>query len=139
MRGFFSEVYTEIMSRAARLFFASAALALAQQPQEPPEEDLSLAEKKSYTFNPLQAEKELKVGNFYFKKGSYRAASQRFLEATKWDGNLAEAYRRLGESEEKQRNAKAAREAYAKYLELAPGARDVAEVRRKLKALAGAR
>jgi predicted Zn-dependent protease len=127
------------MSRAASLLFVCTALTLAQQPQEPPEEDLTLTEKKVYVFNPLQAEKELKVGNFYFKKGSYRAASQRFLEATKWDANFAEAFRRLGESEEKQRNAKTAREAYAKYLELAPGAKDAAQVRRKLNSLASAR
>jgi hypothetical protein len=38
--------------------------------QEPEEEDESL-KPKEYSFNPLQAEKEVRVGNFYFKKGSY--------------------------------------------------------------------
>src|SRR5262245_41232902 len=102
-----------------------------QQAQAPPEEDESLAPKE-YSFNPLQADKELKVGNYYFKKGNYRAAAQRFSEATKWNGTLAEAYLRLGEAKEKQHDKKAASEAYAKYLEIAPDAKDAAEVRKRL-------
>jgi tetratricopeptide (TPR) repeat protein len=102
-----------------------------QQEQAPPEEDESLVPKE-YSFNPLQAAKELKVGNYYFKKGSYRAAAQRYNEATKWDGTLAEAYLRLGEAKEKQHDKKAAAEAYAKYLELAPDAKDAADVRKRL-------
>ena len=102
-----------------------------QQEQAPPEEDESLVPKE-YSFNPLQAAKELKVGNYYFKKGAYRAAAQRFSEATKWNGTLAEAYLRLGEAKEKQHDRKAAAEAYAKYLELAPDAKDAAEVKKRL-------
>ena len=37
---------------------------------EPPEED-EASKPKEYAFNPLQAEKEVTVGNYYFKKGSY--------------------------------------------------------------------
>ena len=104
------------------------------QEQAPPEEDESLVPKE-YSFNPLQAAKELRVGNYYFKKHNYRAASQRFQEATKWDGTLAEAYLRLGESKEKQRDKKAAAEAYAKYLEAAPDAKDAPEVKKRLEKL----
>ena len=102
-----------------------------QQEQEPPEEDESLVP-KVYSFNPLQATKELKIGNYYYKKGNYRAAAQRFQEAIKWDGTLAEAFLRLGEAREKQRDRKAAAEAYAKYLEIAPDAKDAAEVKKRL-------
>src|SRR5712692_5959468 len=103
----------------------------AQQEQAPPEEDESLVPKE-YSFNPLQAAKELRVGNYYFKKHNYRAASQRFAEATKWDGTLAEAYLRLGEAKERQHDKKAAAEAYAKYLEIVPDAKDAAEVKKRL-------
>jgi tetratricopeptide (TPR) repeat protein len=103
----------------------------AQQEQAPPEEDESLVPKE-YSFNPLQAAKEMRVGNYYFKQHKYRAAAQRFLEATKWDGTLAEAYLRLGEAKEKQHDRKAATEAYAKYLEIAPDAKDAAEVKKRL-------
>ena len=103
----------------------------ATQEQEPPEEDTSLVPKE-YSFNPLQASKELKIGNYYFKKGNYRAAAQRFTEATKWDGTLAEAYLRLGETREKQHDRKAAAEAYTKYLEIAPDAKDAADIKKRL-------
>jgi tetratricopeptide (TPR) repeat protein len=102
-----------------------------QQEQAPPEEDESLVPKE-YSFNPLQATKELKIGNYYFKKGNYRAAALRFSEATKWDGTNAEAFLRLGEAKEKQHDRKAAAEAYAKYLEIAPDAKDAAEVKKRL-------
>jgi hypothetical protein len=39
----------------------------------PPEEDVELAPEE-YSFNPLQAEKDVQVGNFYFKQGKYRSA-----------------------------------------------------------------
>ena len=57
---------------------------------------------KEYAFNPLQAQKEIRTGNYYFKKGSYRAAAGRFEEATKWNGGEPEAWLRLGEAEEKR-------------------------------------
>lgn len=124
------------MSRRWILALAFAVVAAAQktpQPreQEPPEEDESLVP-KVYSFNPLQAAKEVKIGNYYFKKGNFRAAAQRFLEATRWDGTLAEAFLRLGEAREKQRDKKAAADAYAKYLEVAPDAKDAADVKKRL-------
>lgn len=100
--------------------------------QEPAEEDETLTAKKEYAFNPLQAEKELRTGNYYFKKGSYKAAAGRFQEATKWNPGLAEAYFRLAGAQEKLRDKRAAREAYTKFLELAPNDKRADEVRKKL-------
>ena len=104
-----------------------------QQPseQEPPEEDESLAP-KTYSFNPLEAEKDLKVGLYYFKKGNYKASTSRFREATLWNPTFAEAFLRLGESEEKLKDKKAADEAYTKYLALAPDAKDAEAIKKKL-------
>jgi len=112
-------------------------VAAQQQPpppatQEPPEEDTKLVETKEYTFNPLQAEKEVRTGNFYAKKGNHKAAGQRYLEATKWNPGLAEAWLRLGESLEKTKDGKGAKEAYAKYLELAPDAKNAALIKKNL-------
>jgi tetratricopeptide (TPR) repeat protein len=101
------------------------------QEQEPPEEDESL-KPKEYAFNPLEAERDVKIGDFYFKKGDYKAAASRFREATKWNPAYAEAYLRLAKSEEKMKDQPAAREAYAKYLELAPDAKDAADIKKKL-------
>ena len=106
----------------------------AQKPTEqvPPEEDETLTTKE-YAFNPLQASKEMQVGRFYMKKGNYRAAALRFQEATRWDGTNPDAYLLLGEAREKQKDQVAAREAYAKYLELAPDAKNASDIRKKLK------
>jgi tetratricopeptide (TPR) repeat protein len=102
-----------------------------QEEQAPPEEDE--AEKpKEYSFNPLQAEKEVRIGNFYFHKGKYPAAATRYREATRWNANLPEAYFRLGEAEEKQKDWKGAREAYQKFVELAADDKRTPEVRKKI-------
>jgi len=104
------------------------------QQEVPPEEDTSLTVKE-YSFNPLQAEKELQIGNFYFKTGKYRSAAMRFTEATKWNDGSSEAWLRLGETEEKLKDRMAAKEAYTKYLALASDAKNAAEIRKKLQKL----
>ena len=99
--------------------------------QEPPEEDESL-KPKEYSFNPLEAERDLKIGNYYFKKGNYKAAASRFREATRWNPTYAEAFLRLGDSEEKLKDKPAAQQAYAKYLELSPDAKEAETIKKKL-------
>jgi tetratricopeptide (TPR) repeat protein len=102
-----------------------------QTEQEPPEEDESLAP-KTYSFNPLEAEKDLKVGLYYFKKGNYKASTSRFREATLWNPTFAEAFLRLGESAEKLKDKKVAEDAYVKYLALAPDSKDAVAIKKKL-------
>lgn len=100
---------------------------------EPPEEDEALVkEKKEYEFNPLQAQKEIKIGLYYMKKGSFRAASGRFLEASYWDPTSPDAVYELGKARERAGNQKGKREAWAKFLELAPEDKRAAEVKKKL-------
>lgn len=101
------------------------------QEQEPPEEDEAL-KPKEYSFNPLEADRDLKIGNYYFKKGNYKAAASRFREATRWNPTYAEAFLRLGESEEKLNNKPASQQAYEKYLELSPDAKDAGAIKKKL-------
>lgn len=100
----------------------------------PPEEDLDLSNIE-YSFNPLQAEKDVKVGLYYFKMGKYRSAEGRFRSATKWNEGYADAWLRLGETAEKLKDPKTAREAYAKYLEVAADAKNVGDVRKRLQKL----
>ncbi|HSW50752.1 MAG TPA: tetratricopeptide repeat protein [Bryobacteraceae bacterium] len=99
--------------------------------QEPPEEDEALIQKE-YSFNPIQAQKEVQIGNYYFKKGSYRAAAGRFREATRWNENYAEAYFRLGETCQKMKDPAGARSAYEKFLKLEPDSKRAAQVRKLL-------
>jgi tetratricopeptide (TPR) repeat protein len=101
-------------------------------PEEmPPEEDASI-KPKEYTFNPLQAENEMKAGEFYFKKGKFAAAASRFKEATLWNPTLAEAFMRLGEANEKRHDKEGAKEAYSKFLEVAPDSKHAADVKKRL-------
>lgn len=108
--------------------------ALAQNPpQEPPEEDVSPSQaNKEYVLNPLQAEKEIRIGNYYFKKSSYKAAMRRYEEAVKWDPNSAEGWYKLGEAQLKLGNQKEFREAWTKYLALEPDGKYSAAVKKKL-------
>lgn len=114
--------------------FLSAGLAheAPQKPPqpEPPEEDESL-KPKEYAFNPLQASKEIKIGLFYFKKGSFKAAARRFEEAIRWDPTSAEAHLHLGEAREKLKDPAGAKAAFAKYVELAPDAKNAAALKKK--------
>jgi tetratricopeptide (TPR) repeat protein len=100
----------------------------------PPEEDKNMGV-RDYTFNPLQAERELQTGNFYFKKGNYRGAAGRYREATNWNNGYPEAWLKLGEAEEKLKDKPAALEAYNKYLEIAPDAKNAPDVRKKVEKL----
>ena len=105
------------------------------QEQEPPEEDRPTESVPEYTLNPLQADKELGVGKFYLKRGSLKAAARRFEEATKWNPSLAEAWLRLGDVRLRLKDAKAARSAYEKYLEVDPDGKDAEEVRKRISRL----
>jgi tetratricopeptide (TPR) repeat protein len=102
--------------------------------QLPPEEDKAKIPKE-YSFNPVQSKKEVTVGEFYFKKRDFKAAAGRFREATKWNDGNAEAWLRLGDSEDKLKDFKAAREAWEKFLQLAPDGKISPEVRKKLAAV----
>jgi tetratricopeptide (TPR) repeat protein len=99
-----------------------------------PEEDESLRP-KVYAFNPLQATKEVQTGDFYMKKGKYKAAVARYTEATRWNPQMAEAFRKLGEADEKEDDTKGAREAYQKALEIDPSSKAAGEVKKRLQKL----
>jgi tetratricopeptide (TPR) repeat protein len=101
------------------------------QQQFPEEEDKS-AVKKVYSFNPVQSKKDVAVGEFYFKKGDFKAAAGRFGEATKWNAGNAQAWLRLGETWEKVKDSKSAREAYEKYLEVAADATNAGEIKQRV-------
>ncbi|HEX4230075.1 MAG TPA: tetratricopeptide repeat protein [Bryobacteraceae bacterium] len=101
-------------------------------PQDlPPEEDEDVAP-KTYSFNPIQSEHEMRVGNFYMRKGKYRAAASRYVEATKWDPNSAEAFYHLGEAEQKLENLANARSAFKKVVQISPDSKEGKEAKRRL-------
>jgi tetratricopeptide (TPR) repeat protein len=104
-------------------------------PSEPREEDESVTTDRQYAFNPIQAEAEMKVGDFYRKRGSFKAAAARYTEASLWNPASPDIWLRLGEVREKLKDPKAARTAYERFLELAPDAKNAPEIRNRLKKL----
>lgn len=102
-----------------------------KQVEEPPEEDESLIPKEC-VLNPLETSRNIKTGDYYFKKAKYGAAKNRYLEATCWDPSSAEAFLKLGEAQEKLHNSSEAREAYLKYLTIVPDAKNAAEIKKKV-------
>jgi tetratricopeptide (TPR) repeat protein len=99
--------------------------------EEPPEEDESLIPEQC-VLNPLEAGRNIVAGNFYFKKNNYRAAANRYKRAVCWDPSSAEGFLKLAESDEKMKDRQGAREAYEKYLAVAPDAKNAAEIRKKI-------
>jgi tetratricopeptide (TPR) repeat protein len=99
------------------------------------DEDEDLLPTTNYAFNPIQAKNDLKVGKFYAKRGSYRAAAGRFLEATKWNPLYAEAHLRLGEAREAMNQGAQALDAYLSYLSLEPNGKVAAQVRERVAVL----
>jgi tetratricopeptide (TPR) repeat protein len=104
------------------------------QEQEPPEEDQAF-KPKTYDFNPLKATDSIRVGDFYFKKGSFAAAKGRYKDATLYDPGSAEAFEKLGEASEKLHDYATARDSYTKYLEMAPAAKDAEAVKKRMEKL----
>ena len=118
------------------MLILAVGLGWAQPPQPPvpaePEEEEPSLKPKEYDLNPIQSENEIRVGRYYMKKGSFRAAAGRFDEATKWNPASSEAFLMLGEAREKLKDLKGARAAYEKYLAMAPDGKSADDVKKRL-------
>lgn len=105
--------------------------------QLPPDEDATTPKPTEYVFNPVRSKKEVSVGEFYFKKGDFRAAAVRFLEATNWNPGNADAWLRLGDARDRMNDARGAQTAYERFLKISPKGKNAEEVRKKLDKLKG--
>jgi len=83
-------------------------------------------------WDPLRAEKDLEVGQYYMKKGDLDAAIDRFQDATVAKPGYAIPFRYLAEAQEKKGLKKQAIKSYQRYLDLYPHAEDGDKVRRKI-------
>jgi tetratricopeptide (TPR) repeat protein len=99
--------------------------------ENPPEEDESVATEK-FVLNPLESERNIRVGNYYWRRGKFRAAAQRYQRATKYNPSSAEAFFKLGEAEQKLKNTDAARTAFGRVMTLAPDSKLASEAKKKL-------
>jgi len=90
---------------------------------------------KEYTLNPAQAAQEIKVGDYYLKKGNASAAIKRYEEATRWNPPWAVPYLKLGEAYEKKDEPERAALAYRKFVEMAPHDKQANNLRKKIERL----
>ncbi len=87
------------------------------------------------TWDPLRAEKDLEVGQYYMKKGDLDAAIDRFQDATVAKPGYAIPFRFLGEAQERKGLKKQAIKSYQRYLDLYPHAEDGSKIKKKLEKL----
>jgi tetratricopeptide (TPR) repeat protein len=83
-------------------------------------------------YDPLRAEKDLEVGQYYMHKGDVDAAIDRFQDATTAKPGYAIPFRYLGDAQEKKGLKKQAIQSYSRYLDLYPHAEDGAKIRKKI-------
>jgi tetratricopeptide (TPR) repeat protein len=83
-------------------------------------------------WDPLRAEKDLEVGQYYMRKGDVDAAIDRFEDATLAKPGYAIPFRFLGEAQEKKGLKKQAIKSYQRYLDLYPHAEDGDKIQKRI-------
>jgi tetratricopeptide (TPR) repeat protein len=82
--------------------------------------------------NPLLAEQNINIGNFYLKKRNYSAAIQRYLDALEYQPNSITAYEALARAYEKSGEVTKAIAAYKELIEKNPESPKISDFRNKL-------
>jgi len=86
-------------------------------------------------WDPLRAEKDIEVGQYYMRKGDVDAAIDRFQDATVAKPGYAVPFKYLGEAQEKKGLKKPAAKSYQRYLDLYPKAEDAEKIRKRIEKL----
>jgi tetratricopeptide (TPR) repeat protein len=86
-------------------------------------------------WDPLRAEKDIEVGQYYMRKGDVDAAIDRFQDATIAKPGYAIPFRYLGEAQEKKGLKKPAIKSYRRYLDMVPHADDADKIKKKIEKL----
>jgi tetratricopeptide (TPR) repeat protein len=106
---------------------------VATDPEAEPSPDVQ----EMHPWNPYRAMKDDEVGDFYFKRKSYRAAIARYQDALVWKENDAVANFRLAQCYEKLDQPEQAVPHYQEYLKILPAgpfAKEAQKALQKLKA-----
>src|SRR5712675_1700048 len=83
-------------------------------------------------WDPLRAEKDLEVGQYYMRIGKIDAAMDRFQDAIDAKPGYAVPFLHLGEAQEKKGMKRDAVKSYKRYLELYPHAEDKEKILKKI-------
>ncbi len=89
------------------------------------------AEPEIVTPDPNQARENLEVGNFYFRRGNFKAAADRYREAVKYGPKNAEAYEKLIRSLEKMDDFEGALKACDDFIQVNPDSGKVQDFEKK--------
>ncbi len=123
------------------MYWMLPALSQSQNSRKPPAliRDTGVAEGKENTdaektkeVNPLLAEQNVDIGNFYFKKKNYAAAIQRYLEAIEYQPDSIRAYEALTRAYEKNGEPAKAINAYKAFIKNYPNSPKAPEFRGKI-------
>jgi tetratricopeptide (TPR) repeat protein len=110
----------------------AALIVRAQGPEKPP----SPAIDPDWTYTSPGPAKCVEIGNVYLRKGSLEGALSRFQEALKDDPHYAPAYLGLGKVYERMKQKQKALDAYERYLDELPSAKEANEARDAQRAIA---
>ena len=106
-----------------------------QKPPKPNSDNATKNADDQPKWDPLRAEKDLEVGQYYMKRGDYDAAIDRFTDAIEAKPGYAVPFKFLGEAQEKKGVKKKAIKSYQRYLDLVPRADDADKIRKKIEKL----
>jgi len=138
----------KLIARSARLavVFAAPLLSVCSAfAQTPPAQDQPKPKPNTDTatqnapdqpmWDPLRADKDLQVGEYYLHKGDLDAAIDRFQDAALAKPGYAIPFRFLGEAQEKKGLKRDALKSYIRYLDLYPHAEDKVKIEKKIEKL----
>ncbi len=82
--------------------------------------------------DPILCEKNISIGDFYFKQKNYAAAIRRYLDAIEYQADSARAHDALARAYQKNDQAAKAIAVYRQFIEKNPDSPNIAEFRTKL-------
>jgi tetratricopeptide (TPR) repeat protein len=123
-----------MMRRAWLLMLAALIFSLASIPVSRAQNGASRSADGLHYVTP-PAWKSVQIGDFYFRRKSYRGALSRYKEAVHTDPGYAPAYLGLGKVYEKMGLKKKALEAYQRYLDELPSEKQADEAKDVHKAI----
>lgn len=85
-----------------------------------------------HAWNPHKAQKDIEVGDYYYRRENYMAAASRYQEALAFKPKDAEATFKLAQTLEKLKKYDDARDNYTAYLKIIPQGKTAEEARKAL-------
>jgi tetratricopeptide (TPR) repeat protein len=99
--------------------------------------DRSADVEELHPWNPHKANKDIEVGDFYFKRKNYHAALERYREALFYKSGDAVANFRMAQCMEKLNDSDGAVDHYQEYLKILPNGQFSGEAQKALQRLKG--